>query len=404
MDDQNPKYDSYLQYQVDEFANKLMVASEQVDFAHRILNSTDDHLAVVGADGIITEVNEAWNRFARENEGDETRCGVGVCYFQECRDDWGDTTSCYEAYDGIQKVQNGTLSHFEIEYPCNSPTENRWFSMRVLPLVGRSGTVLVYHTNITDRKKIEDELVNTKNLLEHQVHLLQRALIPAKPEIIEGYSVASAYIPAHEGTEIGGDFMDVFRTEDGKVGILIGDVSGKGIESAALAAITRSTVRAFAYDLSSPNEALTHANSLLSAQQVDYMQFVTAFLVVLDPATGDIICSNAGHPPAILSRGNGDTELLCIYNMPLGIQGSIKYEECYSNLKPGDKLILYTDGITEARHDHDFFGMEGIIHVLTSCSQSAPDAMVDKILETVKNWAHGELRDDTAILIIGRDA
>ncbi|MHB1001491.1 MAG: PAS domain-containing protein, partial [Armatimonadota bacterium] len=136
--------------------------------------------------------------------------------------------------------------------------------------------------DITVRKKIENELLEAKDLLEHQVHLLQRALIPAKPQIIEGYSVASAYIPAYEGTEIGGDFIDVFQTEDNKVGILIGDVSGKGIESAALAATTRSTIRAFAYDSSAPGDALSHANSLLTAQQVDYMQFVTAFLVILD--------------------------------------------------------------------------------------------------------------------------
>ncbi|MHB0998098.1 MAG: PP2C family protein-serine/threonine phosphatase [Armatimonadota bacterium] len=257
--------------------------------------------------------------------------------------------------------------------------------------------------DITERKRAEGMLAATKDLLEHQVHLLQRALIPAKPQVIEGYSIASAYIPAYEGTEIGGDFMDVFQTEDGKVGILIGDVSGKGIESAALAATTRSTVRAFAYDSSSPGDALSHANSLLTAQQVDYMQFVTSYLVILDPITGDIKYSSAGHPPGIITGNNKDMVMLCSFNMPLGIQGGIKYEECNYKLKPGDKLILYTDGITEARHDHALFGTEGIENVLSLHGHVNPGELVEAILASVKDWAHGKLRDDTAILIISRN-
>ena len=257
--------------------------------------------------------------------------------------------------------------------------------------------------DITDRKKAEEALAVAKDLLEHHVYLLQRALVPAKPSIIEGYSVASAYIPAYAGTEIGGDFLDVFRTEDGKVGILIGDVSGKGIESASLAAITRSTVRAFAYDSSSSGDALTHANSLLSTQQVDYMQFVTSFLAILDPATGEVTYSSAGHPPAAISSENGDTELLCSHGMPLGVMGGVEYEEgCYT-LGPGDKLVLYTDGITEARRGTDLFETVGVERVLKAHVRANSYELVEAILNAVKDWTHGKLRDDTAVLIVGRE-
>ncbi|MHB1001492.1 MAG: PP2C family protein-serine/threonine phosphatase, partial [Armatimonadota bacterium] len=115
---------------------------------------------------------------------------------------------------------------------------------------------------------------------------------------------------------------------------------------------------------------------------------------------GDIKYSSAGHPPAIVSRDNGDITLLCAYNMPLGIQGGIKYEEGYYNLNTGDKLILYTDGITEARHGHVLFGTEGIEDVLSMHRQVNSADLVEAILVSVRAWAHGKLRDDTAILVI----
>lgn len=274
------------------------------------------------------------------------------------------------------------------------------------PICDSEGTItggIVAWRDITLRKRAEKALAEAKDLLEHQVFLLQRALIPAKPSVIDGYSVASAYIPAFAGQEIGGDFLDIFRTEDGKVGVLIGDVSGKGIESAAMAAATRSTIRAFAYDLSSPSEALSHANSLLFAYQSDDMQFVTAFLAILDPLTGDVSYCSAGHPPAVVCCGNGDTDLLYTHNLPLGVMGFVMYEESQHTLKPGDRLILYTDGITEARQNSELFGTERLEMVLSKCISTSTEELVAEILKAVKDWSHDKLRDDTAVVVIERE-
>ncbi len=279
-----------------------------------------------------------------------------------------------------------------------------WMQISAEPVFtadGRIQYIIATYSDVTERKQAEQALYKAKDLLEHQVYLLQRALIPEKPAVIEGYSVASAYIPAFVGTEIGGDFLDVFSTEDGKIGILIGDVSGKGIESAALAATARSTVRAFAYDSSEPGDALTHANRLLATQQVGPMQFVTSFLAVVDPATGDLTYSSAGHPPALIYRANGDVEFLCEHNTPLGVAAAMKYNQSGSSLGPGDKLILYTDGITEARKDSELFGIEGLECVLREHGGDTPDELVEEILTTTRDWADGHLRDDTAVLIIG---
>jgi sigma-B regulation protein RsbU (phosphoserine phosphatase) len=256
--------------------------------------------------------------------------------------------------------------------------------------------------DITERKRAEETLAETKNQLERQVHLLQRALVPAEPPTVPGYSVASACIPAFVGTEIGGDFLDVFYTEDGKVGLLIGDVSGKGIESAAMAAAARSTVRAFAYHTSSPGDALTHTNAVLVAQQDGGMHFVTTLLAILDPATGDISYSSAGHPPAIISGQNVNTELIPTPNMPLGVVGGLIYLESRHTLSPGDRLVLYTDGITEARYEDELFGEEGIGDVLSMHRCAHPNDLVEALLCAARDWAHGKLRDDTTVLIVER--
>lgn len=242
--------------------------------------------------------------------------------------------------------------------------------------------------------------VSLRNKLSNQLTLLQRALVPPTPRDIEGYVSASAYIPAFAGQEIGGDFYDMFTTETGLIGILIGDVSGKGIEAASLAVSARNTVRAFAYDSPSPADVLEHANTLLATQQVDVMQFVTSFLVVLNPETGDICYSGAGHPPAIIFRSNGEVEILMAKNVPLGVLDRADYKEFSSVLKPGDKLVLYTDGISEARHETELFGTEGIERVLAKYGDKKPDELVKRILDATNKWSHGKLRDDTAIVIV----
>lgn len=245
--------------------------------------------------------------------------------------------------------------------------------------------------------------VRLREQLTHQVALLQQALLPPAPKSIEGYAVASRYIPAFAGEqEIGGDFYDLFLTESGAIGLMIGDVSGKGIEAAALAAVTRSTVRAFAYDLSSPSAALNHANALLAAQQFNKYQFVTAFLALVDPATGVVRYASAGHPPAIVQCVGGAMGLLDTGSAPLGVLESPDYAEYTTRLDVGDRMVIYTDGISESRKGSILFGTEGIEQVLVEHGAEPPDVLAESILEAAKNFAEGKLRDDTALVIICR--
>lgn len=260
---------------------------------------------------------------------------------------------------------------------------------------GEITLVVLTVEDITKRRRAQKER-------EKQFTLLQRALMPSKPCIEDGYRVASAYIPASRGQEIGGDFHDIFRTEAGKMGIVIGDVSGKDIEAASVAAVTRSTVRAFAYEISSAAEALTHANAVLYAQYGQVDSFVTVFLALLDLPTGEICCSSAGHPPPAILRANGSIEFLMHGSLPLGIERDYVYPEFKATLLAGDRIILYTDGVSEARRGQEMFNSGGIEHVLEGCRTCTPEEIMDSMMLAVKEWSEGDLRDDIAILVIER--
>lgn len=279
-----------------------------------------------------------------------------------------------------------------IHFENKSALQDKWWEVHAYP---RDERLEVYIRDITDRKKAE-------HALQRQLHLLQQALLPEKPSMGEGYSLTSAYIPASPGDMIGGDFYDVFRTEDGKTGILIGDVSGKGVEAASLAASARSTLRAFAYGTSSPSEALSHTNSVLVTQQGDFPQFVTVFLAIMDLETGEIRYSGAGHPPAVLYHPDGSMDFLNMINTPIGVFHGENYQEGRAVLNTGDKFVLLTDGITDARRGTDMFGMHGVERVLCRCGGKEPQTVVYEILAAVDEWVEGKHADDTALIVIER--
>ena len=154
-----PDYMTGINIDITERKRVELALSQRADFAQRVFNSTDDHVAIVGSDGRILEVNDAWRRFARENQaGDEGHWGAGASYCSECPPEYGDSAIARAAFEGLRQVQLGCLSYFEIEYSCDSPKAQRWFVMRVLPFLERPGTVLVSHSNVTARRLVEQAL------------------------------------------------------------------------------------------------------------------------------------------------------------------------------------------------------------------------------------------------------
>lgn len=258
--------------------------------------------------------------------------------------------------------------------------------------------VLAYEREQKARMEIERLQIEA----ERNVHLLQQALLPAEPTVGKGYDIASVYLPGYKG-QIGGDFYDVFSTEEGNICIFIGDVSGKGIPAASMAAATRSTVRAFAYDLPSAGDVLTHANAVLSRYQSELGLFVTVFLIIMDPKTGCMRYCGAGHPPAAVYR-KGEIELLTFGHPPLDTTSDFEFGEEWTCLEPGDKLVLYTDGISEARKHGEMFGLEGVIDSIRRHGMKSSDDLVGEILSDASSWANDHLTDDVAIVVLGRNA
>lgn len=240
-----------------------------------------------------------------------------------------------------------------------------------------------------------------RQLLVEDHSMLQRALLPGEPHVTSGYQLATKFTPGAAGKQVGGDFYDVFETEDGRTAILIGDVSGKGVESAAMAAATRSTVRAFAYDMGDPAQALNHTNVVISQSPI-YEHFATAFLAVLDPKTGRFTYSSAGHPPAMVRRADGNVDLLNSGSFPIGVANRAEYVLYESSLAAGDQLVCYTDGISEARSGSHMLDIDGIEEVLRNCRNFSQDETLEALFKAALDFGEGHLADDAAVVIIER--
>ena len=225
---------------------------------------------------------------------------------------------------------------------------------------------------------------------------LQRALQVTTGEF-PGVELAHVYQSASTGAEVGGDFYDVFHVSDARIGILIGDVSGKGLDAAAQAVFMRNSVRAFAYTTQSPAGALSLANELLL--DTGAAGFVTAFLAVLDPVSGELTCSSAGHPPAILISACR-AALLDGSNPLLGVFDDAAFTETRLHLDPGDTLLLYTDGLTEARCDGRLFGESQLMAAVQTLAALPPTRLTEELYGRALDFAGGILGDDLALLAV----
>ena len=209
------------------------------------------------------------------------------------------------------------------------------------------------------QRRLEQEMREREHL-EQELRVarrIQQASLPMEVPTLEGWQISPYYQPARE---VGGDFYDFFELEDGRVGVVVGDATGKGVSAALVAAATSSMVRAVAQALgsSSPGEVLAQVNETLVARIPSNM-FVTCFYAVLDPESAGLRYANAGHDlPYLRGRSSDDAEELSARGMPLGLMPEMSYEEKEIVLDAGDSVLFYSDGLVEA-HDpqrHQMFG------------------------------------------------
>jgi sigma-B regulation protein RsbU (phosphoserine phosphatase) len=245
-------------------------------------------------------------------------------------------------------------------------------------------------------QRMEQELALAAQV---QASFMQRTL-PQAP----GWQLAVALAPARTTS---GDFYDVIRLSTGKLGLLIADVVDKGVGAALYMAMSCALLRAYTGEHpDNPDLACQAVNArLLEYATAD--QFVTLFLGVLDPQSGVLIYSNAGHNPPILLRAAEPEQVVLLRNtgMPLGVEESALWPARQVQMAPGDVLVMYTDGVTDAEDvDGAWYELPRLIAVVKSSRGSTAQALRDAILEDVQRFTRDAVQaDDMALVVLVRE-
>ena len=246
------------------------------------------------------------------------------------------------------------------------------------------------------RQRAEESEARARALAE----TLQHSFLPPDVVAVPGLDVGGAYRPAGDGSEVGGDFYDVFPTGRQTWGIVLGDVCGKGAAAAVVTALARYTVRAEALHVSSPAAVLT---GLHQAMLTYYPQtFCTALFVLLDqaPEGHRLTVAAGGHPLPLCRRADGTTETIGYPGRLLGMAKTANVSESEAMLRPGDTMVLYTDGLSEGRRKRVFFGEEGIAEVLGASADLTAQKTADALVTAVLAFQGGRAHDDIAVVVV----
>jgi serine phosphatase RsbU (regulator of sigma subunit) len=271
-------------------------------------------------------------------------------------------------------------------------------------LVSQVATAIRMRREIQAREERLKQQAHARERIEQELHVarrIQQASLPEAVPALEGWEIYPSYLPARE---VGGDFYDFLELEDGRLGLVVGDATGKGVPAALVMSTTCGMIRAVtqASDYS-PGEVLQRVNEAL-ATRIPANMFVTCFYGVLDPGTGSFAYANAGHDLPYVRRG-GYAEELMARGMPLGLMPGMGYEEKEIILGEGDRALFYSDGLVEAHNPEGaMFGFPRLQSLVAEHAQGEP--LVDFLMEelysfTGKRW---EQEDDITLVTLHRVA
>ncbi|HXR14557.1 MAG TPA: SpoIIE family protein phosphatase [Solirubrobacteraceae bacterium] len=254
------------------------------------------------------------------------------------------------------------------------------------PAVRVGQLVREQQAEIRARGRIEQELAVAQ--------LIQQNFLPKQLPALGGWEVAAYYRAARA---VGGDFYDFIELPDGRLGLVIGDVTDKGVPAAMVMAATRSVLRASAQRLVEPGTVLARVNDNLCPDIPENM-FVTCFYGVLDPASGHLRYANAGHNLPLVAAG-GESSDLRATGMPLGLLPSMSYEERETTLAPGASVLLYSDGLVEAHdREREMFGTERVVELLARGGDC--NALIGELLGALDRFTGEELEQEDDITLV----
>jgi len=226
---------------------------------------------------------------------------------------------------------------------------------------------------------------------------MQRSLLPRTRPQLPGLEVGDVY-DSSARVDVGGDVYDFLELADGRLAVVLGDVTGHGIDAAADMAMAKFVFRSLAREHSEPAEFLAAANEIV-LEEIEPGKFITLLYLTVDARKGELACASAGHPRPRLLRRGGTPEPLDVGGLALGIDGGQQYEEARVRLEPGDAVALFTDGLVEARRDGELYGEQRLDDALTANAGLPAQELADALLADCRAYG-GELADDCAIVVL----
>jgi serine phosphatase RsbU (regulator of sigma subunit) len=271
--------------------------------------------------------------------------------------------------------------------------------MRVLSGIANQAAVAIERARL-------DEQAEAKKRLDHELSLarqIQTSFLPHQPPQLPGYDIAAAW---HAARQVSGDFYDLISLPHGRLGLVIADVSDKGLPAALFMALTRTIIRTMAIGKPSPREAMERANDVIIADAQSDM-FVTAFYGVLDTGDGSLVYVNAGHnPPLWYHHATSTLAPLKEHGIALGIMSNIEQPQAHVRLQCGDVVVLYTDGITDALDEsgEEEFGMTRLVEVIREHAGKTAQELTNEILRAVQQFTQGAPQfDDLTLVVVKRN-
>jgi sigma-B regulation protein RsbU (phosphoserine phosphatase) len=295
-------------------------------------------------------------------------------------------------------VQARVKSHIELKAARESlKNQNKILEQRVEE---RTREVL-------DLQRVEFELRAAQEKVEYELNIaaqIQRSILPSNfPAFSERgeFDLFAMMIPARE---VGGDFYDFFFVDDDHLAVIIADVSDKGVPAALFTMISRTIFRSIVRQHKSPSQVLTETNDLL-CEENDTGMFVTVLIAYYHLPTGQFTYSNGGHNPALLFGSDGTSkELVRKHGPALGVRPGLTYKEDAETLEPGQFLVLYTDGVTEASSpQNELYGLDRFAKLVSSCKSLKLSQMFNHIDKDLKKFQQGNQFDDITVLALRKE-
>uniref|UniRef100_UPI003593DF8D PAS domain S-box protein n=2 Tax=Streptomyces phaeochromogenes TaxID=1923 RepID=UPI003593DF8D len=367
-------------------------AEERINELAALVESSQDAILAKTLDGHITYWNAAAQRLYGYTRDDVMGRHVSLLAPSERRheidalmDQLRDGERI-EHFETLRQTRSGGLLDVDITlWPTRSPDGT---------VIGACAIV----RDISDRKRAEAELTVLYEQQRHIALTLQRSLM-GTPPAIPGLATASRYRPATQGAGVGGDWFDLVPLGAGRVGVLIGDVMGRGLEAAAVMGQLRSAAHALAKTGMQPRQLMQALETVVADLDVPD-QLVTCCYLVIAADAGEVIICSAGHLPTLIAApGEGARALSAPVNAPLGV-GGVLYEQTSAEIPAGATLVLYTDGLIETPGSDIEDQLAQLTDVLSDLFTTAPDLEVaaDRVLAALLPDAEGH-NDDVTLLL-----